>query len=104
MTDVYGSDSEDNNDSDISIEEEESGQRTVRVKRNAAHDEFSTYMKKLDGGKQELRSQCKHCSKYYTGKNLTTKNLEMGSSFAVCLFFFFHKRVEIIRGESTRDS
>ena len=72
MIDVCGSDSEVNNDSDISIEEEESGQRTVRVKRNAAHDEFSTYMKKLDGGKQELRSQCKHCSKNYAGKNPTT--------------------------------
>ena len=83
-----GSDSEVNNDSDESMGDEESGQRTVRVRRNAAHDEFSTYMKKLDGGKQELRSQCKHCSKNYNGKNLTTKNLEMGSSYAGSLFLF----------------
>ena len=80
MTDVYGSDSEVNNDSDISIEEEESGQRSVRVKRNAAHDEFSTYMKKLDGGKQELRSQCKHCSKNYAGKNPTTLKSHLKSA------------------------
>ena len=80
MIDVCGSDSEVNNDSDISIEEEESGQRTVRVKRNAAHDEFSTYMKKLDGGKQELRSQCKHCSKNYAGKNPTTLKSHLKSA------------------------
>ena len=80
MIDVCGSDSEVNNDSDISIEEEESGQRTVRVRRNAAHDEFSTYMKKLDGGKQELRSQCKHCSKNYAGKNPTTLKSHLKSA------------------------
>ena len=80
MIDVCGSDSEVNNNSDISIEEEESGQRTVRVKRNAAHDEFSTYMKKLDGGKQELRSQCKHCSKNYAGKNPTTLKSHLKSA------------------------
>ena len=58
-----GSDSDIIKDSDNDLEDEESGQRTVRVKRNAAHDEFTTYIKKLDGGKQELRSQCKHCTK-----------------------------------------
>ena len=67
-----GSDSDIIKDSDNDLEDEESGQRTVRVKRNAAHDEFTTYIKKLDGGKQELRSQCKHCTKNYSGKNPTT--------------------------------
>ena len=70
-------DEEDDADSLIEIDsgDESNGgtkKMKTRVRNTAVHDEFKRYFKQLLGGKKEERSQCKHCSANYSGKNPTT--------------------------------
>merc|ERR1719186_1874141 len=63
------SDSDADNDADC---ESATPRKKVKLKNTNVHQEFERITSKLKGGKEEIKSHCKHCNTSYVGKNPTT--------------------------------
>merc|ERR1719186_1379576 len=63
------SDSDADNDADC---ESATPRKKVKLKNTNVHQEFERITSKLKGGKEEIKSYCKHCNTSYVGKNPTT--------------------------------